>query len=54
MYKITFTSTSHNEIMTYSESVDFFGRVNFMNILKGLNSEVTAYPVEDHELTAVA
>ena len=49
MYKITFTTTNHDETMTYPECVDFFGRDNFMNILKGLNSEVAAYPIEIEE-----
>lgn len=49
MYKITFTATSHVESMTYAESVDFFGRDNFKNILKGLSSEVSAYPLDNED-----
>lgn len=50
MYKITFTATSHVESMTYAESVDLFGRDNFKDILKGLSSEVTAYPMDSDEV----
>jgi hypothetical protein len=54
MYKVTFTATCHDEFMTYRECIEFFGRERFKDVLKGLSSQATSYPVEDYELEEAA
>ena len=54
MYKVTLTATCHDELMTYTECVEFFGRERFKYILKGLSDQATAHPADDDELQAAA
>lgn len=49
LYKVTFTPTALDEYFTYSECVDFFGREEFKDVLKGLSTEATAYPIDSAE-----
>jgi len=49
LYKVTFTPTALDEYFTYAECVDFFGREEFKDVLKGINPEATAYPVDIEE-----
>ena len=49
MYKVTFKATSADEFFSYQECVDFFGREEFKDILKGKDDTVSAYPINEEE-----
>ena len=49
LYKVTFTPTALDEYFTYAECVDFFGREEFKDVLKGRSTEATAYPIDSEE-----